>query len=230
MYAEISRPQVVLVDYENVNDLDPSKLKGFPVTIVLFLGSHQPKISTDLVVELSKSGVKHEFHQAMVAGKNALAFVVAYHAGRLSVQHPDAFIHILSKDSGLTALLQHMRDSGVCADQPKAFDEINLIKKDKPKAFDEIKLIKKDKPKSNDELFSLAVEHLSKRVQGRPGREKALMAMLRQWFGQAILDARIQTTINRLKHQGMVKVDGKGKVSYHLTKPKPVKGMPTKRQ
>ena len=41
-------------------------------------------------------------------GKNALDFHIAYYLGQLALKEPDAFFHIVSKDTGFDPLIQHL--------------------------------------------------------------------------------------------------------------------------
>ena len=43
-------------------------------------------------------------------GKNAVDFALAYYLGRKTVADPMTFFHVVSKDKGFDALIEHLKD------------------------------------------------------------------------------------------------------------------------
>jgi hypothetical protein len=65
-----------------------------------------------------------ELVAAAGSGRNALDFMVAFHAGRIIERNPNAVIHILSKDKGFDPLIRHLNDSGRTANRYDNFSAI----------------------------------------------------------------------------------------------------------
>ena len=96
------RTNFILVDLENVEPKNIGLLYGGPFKIKLFLGATQSKISVELACALRAFGPDVEYIQVDGNGTNALDFHIAYYIGRLATEYPDAYFHIISKDTDST--------------------------------------------------------------------------------------------------------------------------------
>lgn len=115
----------ILVDYENTQQLDLPKVSGEPVRLVIFLGhSQKDRIPYSTVTQLLTMAPQVELVAAAGSGRNALDFMVAFHAGRIIERNPNAVIHILSKDKGFDPLIRHLNDSGRTANRYDNFSAI----------------------------------------------------------------------------------------------------------
>ena len=78
-----TRPNIVLVDFENVQPKDIGLLKGGPFKVKVFLGPNQSKIPVSLAAALQSLGDSAEYIILEAAGTNALDFHIAYYIGVL---------------------------------------------------------------------------------------------------------------------------------------------------
>lgn len=115
----------ILVDYENTQQLDLQRISGEPVKLVIFLGHNQKdRIPYATVTQLLTMAPQVELVAAAGSGRNALDFMVAFHAGRIIERNPNAVIHILSKDKGFDPLIRHLNESGRSANRYDSFSAI----------------------------------------------------------------------------------------------------------
>lgn len=80
----------VLIDYENVQPKNVSRLNGGRYKVKVFLGAKQAKVAVDMVSALQALGPDVQYVQIAGDGKNALDFHIAYYIGRLAAETPGA--------------------------------------------------------------------------------------------------------------------------------------------
>jgi len=79
---------VLLVDFENIQDLDYlKKLRNTDYEVRVFLGPHQAKLPTALVRQAQPFGSRLHWIQMEGHGKNALDFHIAYTIGLLVAEN-----------------------------------------------------------------------------------------------------------------------------------------------
>ncbi len=103
--------RVLLVDFENIQDFDLSKIDG-SFRIVVFAGKNQNKISMQTVIKNQKLGSRLEWKQIEGTGKNALDFYMAYYLGKIFQHDPAMEVVILSKDKGFNSLISEIGKDG----------------------------------------------------------------------------------------------------------------------
>ena len=106
----------VLIDHENVQPAALSLVDRSDVRIWIFVGASQTKLSADLAIAAHSMGSRVRYVRISGNGSNALDFHIAYYLGQLACQEPDAYFHIISRDTGFDPLLSHLR-----ADKRKAY-------------------------------------------------------------------------------------------------------------
>ena len=121
-------PEHVLIDYENVQPTlsEWNLLQGTAYKVTVFLGPKQATVSRDLVLAMQKLG--GEYIAASIVGKNAVDFHIAYYLGKLSCEHPSATFHIISRDKGFDALLQHLKVRNLAVSRFETVAEIPSMK------------------------------------------------------------------------------------------------------
>jgi hypothetical protein len=208
--------QFVLIDFENVQ---PSNLDGLTRDahrIRVFVGASQSKISFETARALQAFGDAAEYVQITGSGRNALDFHIAYHLGRLSIEHPRAQFTIVSKDTGFDPLVKHMTAQGhVCrrvASIGAAAPAAPRAEKPAPKA----KPAKTPAAKAaaatiGDDIVKAALERLRGMRSARPRTLKTLASSVKAWH--KLDDAGVAALITALKASEAVVVDGR-KVAY----------------
>lgn len=82
---------ILLVDFENVQQVDLSKLKD-DTSVIIFLGANQKNIPTEMVTSAQRLGSRIEWRQIEGNGNNALDFHIACHLGRILENPPKSVV------------------------------------------------------------------------------------------------------------------------------------------
>lgn len=100
---------VLLVDFENIQDLDYlKKLRNTDFEVRVFLGPQQSKLPSSLVRQAQPFGTRLQWIQMEGHGKNALDFHIAYTLGLLVAEDRRRRIFVLSKDTGFDPLITYL--------------------------------------------------------------------------------------------------------------------------
>lgn len=200
------RTNFVLIDFENVKSQNLGVLIGGPFKIRVFLGASQSKVPLEMASALQVFGPDAEYLQIDGNGNNALDFHIAYYIGRLAVQHPDAYFHVISKDSGFDPLISHLRRQEIHCRRSESIGDIPLVKI------------------ANAETLSEKVDaiarNLAKRGAAKPRTEATLRGTVKALFVDKLSDAEVEAVFEELLKLGFISVS-EGKISYHLP------GLPT---
>jgi len=68
--------------------------------VIVFIGANQVKVSFEVASVLQRMGERAEYIKITGNGSNALDFHVAFYIGQLAAKEPEAYFHIVSKDTG----------------------------------------------------------------------------------------------------------------------------------
>jgi len=192
----------LLIDFENVQPKSLALLDGVPFKVYVFHGVHQNKVPIELARELQKLGKDAEYVQIEGTGKNAADFHIAFTIGALSKADPNAYIHVISKDTGFDPLIRY-------AKQRKIF-----IQRSKDVA--DIPILKLSGATSTSERISAIVHNLASRGQNRPRKVKTLSSTINSLFQKTLSDVEVAGLVKALEAAGHVTIEGDN-VSYHLT-------------
>jgi hypothetical protein len=195
------RTNYVLVDYENVQPKDIGLLKGGPFKVKVFLGPNQSKVPVTLAAALQPLGDNAEYVLLETAGNNAVDFHIAYYVGVLSSEDPDAYFHIISKDSGFDPLIKHLKGRKIFAQRSTSIADLPYFKPVLPAA-----------PEAQVEVI---VANLIRRKAAKPRTKKSLISTLHAIFKKELSEQQISQLFAALCARGVVKVEG-NKVSYDL--------------
>jgi hypothetical protein len=191
----------VLIDYENVQPDLAERLKACHFKVWVFVGALQSKVKFDLVDLLQAKASDAKVIKMGGTGPNALDFHMAYHLGRLCLQDPGAYFHVIAKDKGLDPLLGQLQKDGLQAHRWDAVTDIPLFK---PPAS-----------ATEDEKLSRVIEYLIDRGRQRPASMKTLQGSIAALFQPKLGEAEIKAIVERLLATGVAANDGK-KLRYGL--------------
>lgn len=104
--------KLLLVDFENVHQVDLSKL-DHTFSVIIFVGASQKNIPIELVTNAQRLGDRLEWQRVEGNGSNALDFFIACHLGQVLLKSPNLHCYILSKDKGFDPLLKHLNKVGL---------------------------------------------------------------------------------------------------------------------
>ncbi len=199
--VRVMQVNFVLIDYENVQPRNLEVLSKHPFKVIVFVGATQSKIPFDLVEAMQRLGDNAQYVKIAGSGKNALDFHLTYYLGQFSVQNPDAYFHIISKDTGFDSLIKHLKTQGIRVQREKDLAEIPVLRM--------------SAAKSNEDKIAAIVKNLAGRGQSRPRKTKTLANTINSLFTEQISDADLMSLINLLQKQNYIVVK-EGNVSYKL--------------
>lgn len=191
----------IFVDFENVQPEVPAVLKNLDVQLVIFVGSSQAKLNTELVIDIQELGSKAEYVKIEGNGRNALDFHIAFYIGRISAINPNSFFHIVSKDAGFDPLIAHLKLLEIEAHR---HDRIVDIPSVGPKTETNLK---------NCVLY--VVKKLSERKTPRPKTRTTLKNLIKTVLGEKLKEGRAEEIVCTLFSQNLV-TEKDGKLVYHL--------------
>lgn len=101
--------KLVLVDYENIQNLDGiDQMLDYDMKVLV--GKNQTKIPIDLVLQTQQLGKSLEWLKVNGQGKNALDFYISFYMGKyLEAKKYTNFV-IVSKDTGYDPLIDHINE------------------------------------------------------------------------------------------------------------------------
>ena len=167
------RTNYVLIDFESVQTRSLELLTHDHFKVIVFVGANQGKLPFELAVSLHQLGSRAEYIKISGHGLNALDFHIAYYIGRLAVEEPSAYFHIISKDTGFDPLIQHLRSKKILAGRVTTIADIPVVKASNSKSPHEriavilarLQQLKASKPRTvktlSSTIASLFQNHLS---------------------------------------------------------------------
>lgn len=191
----------ILIDYENVQPATVAVLDQEHVKIVVFVGASQTKITFEIAAALQLMGSRAEYVKICGNGPNALDFHIAFYIGQLAAREPDAYFHVISKDTGFDPLIQYLRSRKVQACRSADVAEIPFVKV--------------ASAKSPDEKLTVIVTNLKQRGASKPRTVQTLTGTISSIFQKKLSDEEVSSLMRELQKQGIVMVSDT-KVSYVL--------------
>ena len=131
----------------------------------------------------------------------ALDFHVAYHLGRLCLQEPGAYFHVIARDKSLDPLLTRLREEGLHVQRCTTVSEMPVL------------TMPANPP--DEEKLSRVIENLIERGKQRPASLKTLMGTIASLFHPKLGEGDTLAIVEQLKATGVVALEG-SKVVYGL--------------
>mgnify|MGYP000459040454 FL=1 len=191
----------VLIDFENVQPGNLEVLKQHPFNVVVFVGANQVKVPFDLAAAMQALGDAAQYIKITGTGKNALDFHIAYYVGELATKDPNAYFHIISRDTGFDTLIKHLKARG--------------IKIQRERDLAEIPVVRMSTATSTDDMVSAIVKNLVGRGQSRPRKVKTLSNTINSLFTEELSEHELGLIVKDLEQRKYIKVSN-GNVSYQL--------------
>ena len=199
------RTNYILIDFENVQPTNLKVLNGHAVKsdyrfkVIVFVGASQTKLPFDLVSAIQEMGPDAQYVKIAGNGNDALDFHIAYYVGRLAVEEPDAYFHIISKDTGFDPLIEHLKKKKV------------LVKRERD--LSEIPILKITNASTLDDKIGAIVESFAARGHARPRKVKTLENTIDALFQKTLEKSELNKLVQELCKRGYVLIE-KDKVSY----------------
>lgn len=158
--------KLLLVDFENVQQVDLSKLDA-SFQVIIFAGASQKNVPFDLVTNAQKLGTRLDWQKVDGNGSNALDFYIAMHLGRIIEKSPNQECIVLSKDKGFDPLLRYLNKSGLKCKRLNSLLELDAkpIKSDDPNYQRVYDLLSKSDKKNRPRRRKTLNQHISAMFQ-----------------------------------------------------------------
>ena len=195
------RTNYVLIDYENVQPSALSVLEKEHFKVVVFVGANQAKVAFDVAAQLQRLGPSASYVKISGNGPNALDFHIAYYIGHLAAAEPDAYFHIISKDTGFDPLISHLKSKKIFACRSKDIGDMPIVKA--------------ANSKTQPEKLAVIVANLKQRGASKPRTVKTLSSTISSLFQKALAEDELAAILEHMEQQGFITVTGT-KVGYSL--------------
>ena len=196
------RTNYVLIDYENVQPEAMAVLSKEHFKVIVFVGANQAKVTFEVASALQQMGERAEYIKISGNGSNALDFHIAYYIGLLASKEPEAYFHIVSKDTGFDPLINHLKGKKILACRSKDVTDIPIVKA--------------SNSKSPSEKIAVIIADLKRRGASKPRAVKTLTSTISNMFQKQLSDEELQSLLLELQTKGIISVAGT-KVSYELS-------------
>jgi PIN domain len=103
------RTNYILIDYENVQPAALPEIEATHFRLLVFVGASQTKVRFDVANAVQRMADRAGYIKISGNGANALDFHIAYYVGHLAAKEPEAYFHIISKDTGFDPLIAHLK-------------------------------------------------------------------------------------------------------------------------
>ncbi|MBB6066264.1 PIN domain-containing protein [Pseudoxanthomonas broegbernensis] len=191
----------MLIDYENVQPSALSVLEKEHFKVIVFVGANQAKVAFDVAAQLQRLGPSASYVKISGNGPNALDFHIAYYIGHLAATEPDAYFHIISKDTGFDPLITHLKSKKIFACRSKDIGDMPIVKAANSKTL--------------PEKLAVIVTNLKQRGAAKPRTVKTLSSTISSLFQKALAEDELAAILKHMEQQGFVTVTGT-KVGYSL--------------
>ena len=195
------RTNYVLIDYENVQPSALSVLEKEHFKVVVFVGANQAKVAFDVAAQLQRLGPSASYVKISGNGPNALDFHIAYYIGHLTAAEPDAYFHIISKDTGFDPLISHLKSKKIFACRSKDISDMPIVKA--------------ANSKTQPEKLAVIVANLKQRGASKPRTVRTLSSTISSLFQKALAEDELAAILKHMEQQGFITVTGT-KVGYSL--------------
>lgn len=195
-----TKKAILLVDYENIQNIDLSVIQDPEIEIKIFVGQSQNKIPLELVQATQRFGHRVEWIKIDGSGSNALDFHIAFYLGRFSKDVGSGCFLVLSKDKGFDPLIKYINKNQISCQRIQSLLELSQEKD---------VLISQ-----NTDSIAKVLENLSKiQKNKRPRTRKTLRQHIKSLLTQKKLsDQEIDTLVDTLFVQKKI-----SEASNHLT-------------
>lgn len=137
-------------------------------------------------------------------GKNALDFTLAYYLGRAVLAAPTVHCHIVSRDKGYDALIEHLHSQRIQVRRHDDFNTLPFTAAARPPAAPQ------------DDLVVKVWTHLRQHAANRPKRQQTLLHHLQTFAGKSATPTAATVLLTQLRKAGHVDIDAKGAVTYYV--------------
>jgi len=193
MVTTTDRPRLLLVDFENVQQVELAGLDD-SYRVIIFVGADQKSVPFDLVTRAQQLGSRVEWQKITGNGSNALDFFIAFQLGRVYDKAPRPECVVLSRDKGFDPLIRHLNASGMKCRRISSLGELHH------KVAAAVPT-----PTPEDPKLRRVVEVLGKlEKRGRPRKRKTLSQCISAMFQKKINRQEVDRLIGAMLDNGLI--------------------------
>lgn len=195
------RTNYVLIDYENVQPASLGVLDQEHFKVMVFVGASQTKVTFEVADLLQRMGSRGQYVKVASNGSNALDFHIAFYIGQIAATEPDAYFHIISKDTGFDPLIAHLKARKIFAARSRDVVDMPIVKAANTKTV--------------PEKVAVIVANLQQRGASKPRTVKTLSSTIGSLFQKALTDDEVTDLLKALQSKGHITIT-ENKVAYSL--------------
>ena len=159
------------------------------------------KVSFEVASALQRMGERAQYVKIANNGSNALDFHIAFYIGQLAAQEPDAYFHIVSKDTGFDPLIRHLKCKDILASRSSDVNEIPIVRAATAQA--------------PTQKLAIIVADLKRRGAAKPRTPKTLSSTINSLFQKQLSESDLANLLSELEKQGVIAIKDT-KISYSL--------------
>ena len=198
------RTNFVLIDSENVKPDNIAKLKHQQFRVFVFVGANMKRLDFPVVDAVQSLGSNGKYVQISGNGPSALDFHIAFYIGKLSAEHPGAYFHVISKDTGFDPLINYLKDQKIFCSRWASVLEIPLLKST-------------DRRPPKERAADFYTNRIAS-VKARPATVKTLQSAIHTYFHKMLSAEEVAEVLEALRAAGHVVVN-ETKVAYPNQQP-----------
>ena len=177
----------VLIDFENVQPKNFKIIANQSFKIFIFIGANQNKVPLDMAAAMQEFGENAKYIKISGNGQNSLDFHIAFYIGQLSLEDPEGYFHVISKDSGFDPLIEHLKNKNIRIQRERDLAEIPNLRL--------------ASATSNGEKITAIIKNLVGRGQSKPRKLKTLANTINSLFTNKLEDGELMSLIKMLQER-----------------------------
>jgi hypothetical protein len=195
------RTNYVLIDYENVQPASLGALDQEHFKVMVFVGASQTKVRFEVADLLQRMGPRGQYVKVASNCSNALDFHIAFYIGQIAAAEPDAYFHIISKDTGFDPLIAHLKTRKIYSARSRDVVDMPIVKAANTKTL--------------PEKLAVIVANLQQRGASKPRTVKTLSSTIAALFQKALTADEVAALLKTLQSKGHITIT-ESKVAYSL--------------
>ncbi len=204
---------VVLIDFENVQPPSLKELAAPGFKVLVFVGASQTRISMDVAEAMQALGSQGRYIRCHGSGPNALDFHIAFHIGDMAAADPEAFFHIISKDTGFDPLVVHLKSRGLRAGRCASVADLPMFRQARQSAG--VSALPAAETVLPDARLMHLRDWLVRQDKARPASRVALQNSIANLFQKTLAATEVTALVLQLQQKKWIVLEGDA-VRYQL--------------
>jgi len=215
MATTTDKPRLLLVDFENVQQVELARLDD-SYRVIIFVGQGQKNVPFDLVTKAQSLGSRVEWQKVMGMGSNALDFFIAFQLGRVFDTTPRPECLVLSRDKGFDPLIKFLNADGMKCKRITSLAELQKSPSPRAASASPRPVTHAPRPSSHvprpsslapsdEPTLQRAIEVLSRtEKRARPRKRKTLSQAISAMFQKKLDKEEVERIITAMLDKGLI--------------------------